>query len=457
MMRLFSPVAEFLVSTGMLEFSEWELICVAPSFLSFIEGGHTGTRRTLNLLRNRDFRQLFFADTISQFGSQVSQLALPLVAILALHASTIDVGLLLAAQNAGFVVSLPAGAWVDRMRCRPVMITSDIACAIALGSIPAAWWAGTLTIFQLYLCSLIAGVGTVFFNVAYQSYLPRLLARDQLIEGNAQLEVVRNISLVSGPTAAGGIISAVGAPFSVAVDAASFICSALFVTRIHHREAKADRPKSRLSREIAEGVQLVLGNRSLRGIAISSGTYNLFSSVVLTMLLVLFARDLRMSPAFIGLVFSVTAIGALAGALATRTITHTIGYGPTIWLSLAVTTPFGLLLPLATRGWSLWMAIAGYAIIWFGTTVYNIAQVSFRQALTPVPLLGRMNASIRFLAWGTMLLGNLMGGILGQIIGVRAAIWFGSIGLVTCFLPALFSPLRTTRELPAMIPDVDTA
>lgn len=409
--------------------------------------------RDSSLLRNRDFRQLFYCDSVSQFGTQVSQLALPLVAIIVLHASAFQVGSLSALQFIGaLLIGLPAGAWVDRWRRRRVLIAGDLGRAIAFASVPVAWWSGWLTMAQLYLVAVLVGLCTVFFDVAYQSYLPSLVGREQLAEGNARLEAVRNVSLVGGPSAAGGIVAMIGAPAAIAVDAVSFVLSALFVGRIQMREEQVARPVTRLRREIADGLRFVFANASLRSILVGSSVYNLFGGMVSAMVIVLMARDLGMSPAFIGLAFSITAVGALLGALVMRPIAARFGYGPTVWLALAVTGPFGLLLPLADRGWRLWIAVAGYSVVWFGTTVYNIAQLSLRQALTPGPMLGRMNASIRSLVIGMTPLGNVVGGGLAQTFGVRTALWVGSIGVATSFLPAFLSPLRSTRDLPEVAP-----
>ncbi|MCW2641805.1 MAG: major facilitator transporter [Dactylosporangium sp.] len=404
----------------------------------------------LGLLRHYDFRQLFVADTISQLGTQVSILALPLVAVLALHAGPFEVGLLAACETAAFLlVGLPAGAWVDRMRRRNVLIVGDLGRAVVLGSVPVAWWLDVLTMPQLYAVGLLAGVFTVFFDVAYQSYLPHLVGRDNLVEGNAKLEAVRGVNQIAGPTAAGLVIQWLTAPVAVAVDAVSFVGSALFVGLIRKREPKpARKPDAHLGREIGEGLRFVLGNRLLRSIAMCTGSSNLFSNISGAMLIVLFARDLRLSPGTIGLFFSFGAMGGLAGALVATRVAARIGQGPAIWIPIAVAGPFQLLVPIAQRGWLLWAAAFGYLVYGVAVVVYNITQVSFRQGLTPERLLGRMNATMRFLVWGTVPIGGLIGGVLGKYLGVREALWVAAIGGMFTFLPVFLSPLRTMRELP---------
>jgi MFS family permease len=417
----------------------------APGFL----------RRRLGLLSQHDFRQLYFADTISQLGTQVSLLALPLVAVLALHASTLEVGALSACETAAFLlVGLPAGAWVDRTRRRAVLIAGDLGRAVLLGSIPLAWWAHWLTVEQLFVVALLAGVCTVFFDVAYQSYLPHLVGRENLVEGNAKLESVRAVNQIGGPAAAGLIIQALTAPFAVAVDAVSYLGSALFVTGIRRREPQPERkPDAHLGREIMEGLRFVLGNRMLRSIAACTGSSNLFSSIGSAMLVVLLARVLGLPPWQIGLVSSVPAVGGLLGAFTATRVSRWLGQGPAIWISAAFCAPFALLMPMAQRGILLWLAAIGSGIWWYGVVVYNVAQVSFRQRLCPERLLGRMNATMRFLVWGTMPVGGLIGGVLGEALGVRPAMWIGAIGGLFSFLPVFLSPMRTMRELPAHEPD----
>lgn len=405
----------------------------------------------LGLLREHDFRQLFLADTISQLGTQVSILALPLVAVLALHAGAFQVGLLTACETAAFLfVGLPAGAWVDRMRRRNVLVTGDVGRAIVLGSVPVTWALGVLTLPQLYAVALINGVLTVFFDVAYQSFLPHLVGRDHLVEGNAKLEAVRGVNQIAGPTVAGLVIQWLTAPVAVAVDAASFAGSALFIGLIRRREPRPARgPDAHLGREIAEGLRFVLGNRLLRAIAMCTGSANLFSTISWSMVMVLLARDLRLPPGTIGLFFSFGAVGGLIGALTATRLAARIGQGPAIWLPIAVGGLFGLLVPMAQRGWMLWAAAVGMLVSGFGAVVYNVTQVSFRQRLTPERLLGRMNATMRFLVWGTMPLGGFLGGVLGRYLGVRPALWVAAVGAMFAFVPVLGSPLRTMRQLPA--------
>lgn len=404
----------------------------------------------LGLLRDHDFRQLFIADTFSQIGSQVTVIALPLVAVVTLDAPEFQVGLLVAFETAAFfLVGLPAGAWVDRLRRRNVLMCGDVGRALLLASVPLAWWAGALTIWQLYLVALLTGVLTVFFDVAYQSYLPHLVGREHLVEGNSKLEIVRSGTQVGGPALGGAVVQWLTAPVAVMVDAVTFAVSAAFVGLIRKREPRPERaPDRHLGREIAEGLRFVLGNRLLRAIAACTGSFNLFFSIAGAMTVVFLVREIGLTPGQIGLFFSVGAIGGLGGVMLVGPVVRRLGQGPAIWVSTAVTAPFALLLPLAEPGWRVWLAAAGGAVIGVGVVIYNVTQVSFRQGLTPERLLGRMNATMRFLVWGTMPLGGLIGGILGELLGARTTIWIGAIGGCLAFLPVFLSPLRTMRELP---------
>jgi MFS family permease len=410
------------------------------------------TSARFGVLRNSDFRRLFVADAISQMGTQVTLLALPLVAVLALKAPPFQVGVLAAAETAAFLlVGLPAGAWVDRMRRRNVLIVGDLGRALLLASIPVAWWTGVLTMPQLFVVALFAGVLTVFFDVAYQSYLPHLVGKEHLVDGNAKLQVVQSVSVLGGPTVSGVLIQLLTAPVAIAVDAVSFLGSALFVGLIRKREDRPERrPDAHLGREIGEGLRFVFGNRILRAIAGCTGTFNLGTSIAYPMLIVYLARNLHLAPGLIGVFFSLSGAGALVGAFVTTPVARWLGQGPTIWLSTLVGGLAHMLIPLAANDWRFWLAAGAGAVAGLTTVVYNVTQVSFRQGVTPDHLLGRMNATMRFIVWGTMPLGGLVGGVLASLrgVGVYATIWVGFIVTLVSFLFVYLSPLRRMRELP---------
>ncbi len=408
------------------------------------------TRRG-GLWHHLDFRRLWIGETVSQFGSMVSGLALPLVAILVVHATTFEVGVLTALESAAFLlIGLPAGAWVDRMRFRAVLIVNDVLRALLLGSIPLAQLLGVLTIYQLYVVALVTGICTVFFDVAYQSYLPQLVDRTLLVEGNAKLQASESVSQIAGPSVGGLLIQALTAPYAVLLDAVSFLWSASWVAAIRSRPPKPERkPDRHLGREIAEGVRFVVGSPLLRAIALCTGSSNLFSAMGAAVFYVLLARELGLSPGWIGAIGSTSAIGGLIGSLVASRFAKRVGSGPAIWMSIVAIAPTGFVAPFVHRDFSLGLLAIAQVVTWMGVVVYNITQVSFRQGLCPPELLGRMNATIRFLVWGTMPIGALLGGVLGTVIGVRATLLVVAIGSSLTFLPVYFSPLRRMRELPS--------
>ena len=421
-----------------------------------------------SLLRDPDFVRLWTAETVSQLGTQVSALAIPFVAIEILRASTFEVALLNVVDFLPFLlIGLPAGVWVDRLRRRPVMIAGDIGRAAALATIPLAYLAGVLTVAQLYTVGFVVGILTVFFDIAYQSYLPSVVTRDQLQEGNAKLEISRAGAQVVGPGLAGILIGIVRAPFAVALDALSFLGSALFLFLIrrpepppgpHDREAV---PRPGMRREIAEGLRYVLGHPYLRFIAACTATLNLFGTTSGAVLLVYLVREMGMTADAIGLAFSIGATGALLGALLANRISGRLGVGPTIVVFAALSGP--ALLPLAaapvgTQVAALVGLVAFYAFVGsLSSVVYNVAQVSLRQAITPTRMQGRMNASMRWFVWGTIPIGGVMGGVLGSVLGVRAALIVGVVGETFAVLPVLFSRVRGIREMPAPAEDDEAA
>ena len=412
------------------------------------------------LLRHPDFLRLWSAETVSQLGSQVSLLAIPFVAIEIIGATTFEVALLGVIDMLPFLlIGLPAGVWVDRLRRRPILVAGDLGRAIALATIPVAYALGVLTIAQLYLVGFVVGTLTVFFDVAYQSYLPSLVERDQLTEGNAKLEISRAGAQVVGPGLAGALIGAFRAPFAILLDALSFAASALFILAIHRQEPAPERPvdargqHTGMRREMAEGLRYVLGHRYLRPIALCTGTANLFGTIALSILLVYAVRELRMTAAAVGLAFSIGSLGALLGAFGATRIARVMGVGPTIVAFSSIVGPAWLPLALAPAGTDMAVLVGLLALAGFvggiSAVVYNVNQVSLRQAITPERMQGRMNATMRWIVWGTIPIGGVIGGALGTAIGLRETILVGAIGMTFAFVPVLFSAVRTVRVIPA--------
>jgi len=412
-----------------------------------------------SLFHHPNFLKLWVGDTISQVGTQVSQLAIPLIAILVLQASAFEVALLGTVQFLPFLLfTLPAGAWVDRLQRRPILIIGDLGRAIALASIPIAFALGSLTILQLYVVGFAMGILTVFFDVSYQSYLPSLVDRDQLVEGNAKLQASQSGAQTIGPTLGGYLIGVLTAPFAVVVDAVSYLASALFVFTIRGSEPPippADGPRGSraerlrgFGREIREGIAYVVGHPYLRMIAASTSSSNLFSNVMFGIYFVYVVRVLGLDAVRIGLIGSLGSLGAVAGALTANRIAARIGVGRATVGSIALGGPAGLLVAIAPQGAAEPFLVAALALFGFSGLVYNINQVSFRQAITPERMQGRMNATMRFLVWGTIPIGSLIGGVLATVFGLATTIWISAILGFLPFLFIFFSPMRSLRTMP---------
>jgi MFS family permease len=403
-----------------------------------------------SLWRHRDFMLLWGGETVSHVGTQVSLLALPLVAVTTLAVTPFQMGLLTSAETLAFLlVGLPAGAWLDRMRRRPVMLVADAVRGVLLLSVPLAWWAGVLTFAQLVAVGLLVGLATVFFDVAYQSYLPSLVGRTSLVDGNGKLESTRSLAQIGGPALGGGLVQLLGATTAVVVDSISYFLSAAALGAIRTREPEpepAEHP--RLRSQIAEGLRFVVRHPLLRPITACTGTANFFSGVTVAVEVIFMVRLLGLPAAAIGLLFTAGGIGGVLGAVTTSWWTRRVGQARTIWLVGVLTFPAALLVPLAEPGWRVSLIFISGLFVGYGVVVYNVAQVSFRQAITPDRLLGRMNASVRFLVWGTLPLGGFVGGVLGEWIGIRETLWVAAVGQMLSVAWVIASPLRTMRDLP---------
>jgi MFS family permease len=374
-----------------------------------------------------------------------------------LNASTFEVGLLTSAATAAFaLIALPAGAIVDRRTKRGIMLACDIARALIIGSIPVAWALGVLTLAQLYVVALATGVGTVFFDVSYQSYLPVLLRAEHLIDGNGKLGATQSFAQLAGPGLGGGLVGAVGAANAMTADALSYVVSVASLLGIRIREQpgsahSAADPVARrsLRAEIAEGLQFVVRHPILRKVVACTGTSNLFSTMCQAVEIVFLIRVLHVHPAYTGLLFAIAAVGGVLGGIFAGRLAKWIGSARIIWFSILVLGLPQFLPALAQPGWTVALFPIGFASFWFCAVVYNVAQVSYRQSVTPPQLMGRMNAAVRWIVWGTMPLGGIIGGALGTTIGIRPTLWIGFIGSWAAGFWVYFSPLRHMRDVPS--------
>ena len=405
------------------------------------------------LWRDVDFVLLWAGQTVSEVGSQVSLLALPATAILLLHARPFQVGLLGALQFLAFpTLGLLAGVYVDRVKRRWIMITCDAGRMLALGSVPAAYALGWLSMPLLYGVALVTGVFTVFFEIAYQSYLPALIPRADLIEGNSRLEVSRSLAQVAGPAIAGLLLQFVAAARVILVDAASFAVSVVSLVAIRRPEP-APAPRTASGRigfwvEMWEGIRVVLGNSTLWKIAGCTGTTNLGTNIVFAVYLIFAFRHLHLSPSIVGFIFAAGAVGGLLGAVSAGPLARRFGLGSTLMLGISGDLTL-FLVPLAQFGLAAPLLFASFLVMSFGGTVYNVNQVSLRQAITPDHVQGRMNATMRTIVWGTIPIGSFLGGALGDQIGVVPTLIVGAAVAGTAGVWILAGPIRL-REQPVV-------
>jgi Na+/melibiose symporter-like transporter len=410
-----------------------------------------------SLWRHRDFLLLWGGQSISEVGSSVTSLALPLTAVIVLKATVFQVGLLTAATYASFaLIALPAGAIVDRIAKRRLLLVCDAARMIIIGSVPVAAAAGALTLGQLYVVALLAGVCTVFFDVAYQSYLPSLIPMAQLNDGNGKLGASQAFAQAAGPSLGGALVGLIGAARTMSADAFSYLVSVSSLLLIRsradgpaaHAGARDGHILSGLRKDIAEGLQFVIRHPILRKVVACTGTSNFWSGASSAVMTIFMVRVLHLHPAVIGLLYAVGAIGGVVGGMFTGRFAGWIGSARIVWVSSLLFIPFQALIPLAEPGWRVVLVAVGQIGLSFCVVLYNVAQLSYRQAITPLSLLGRMNAAVRWIVWGTLPLGGLAGGALGTAIGIRPTLWCAAAGTGAAAVFVVFSPLRAMRDFP---------
>ena len=409
------------------------------------------------LWRQPEFWRLWVAQTVSGLGSQVTLLALPLTAILVLDATPGQVGLLTTLGFApSLIFGLPAGVWTDRVRRRPILVASDVLGAALVVSVPIATFVSVLRIEQLYVVAFIAGTLLVFSSVASSAYLPGLVGREHVGEANASLFTSASAVRVAGPGLAGMLVQLLTAPIALLLDGVSFVVSAACLLLIRRPEL-APKPAVRRSvrGEIHAGLYLVLRGRLLRPLALSVCTYNFFAAIFVTVSTLFMVRELRLEPAIIGIIMASGGGGAVLGGLASRPLARRLGIGPTIVGGSAGLAIAHFALPLSTGPWSIIvpLLIAANVVSGVGELVGAVNRQSLIQHLAPDDALGRVVASQRFMILAAVPFGALLGGALGEAIGLRATLWIGAAGTCTGMLILLASPIRTLRDLPAPTPD----
>ncbi len=410
----------------------------------------------MKLLANRDFLRLWAAETVSVFGSQITLLALPLAAVLTLHAGSFQMGLLSAAGMLPWLLfALPAGVWIDRRpRRRRILIATDLGRAAVLLTVPLAAAFDLLSFAQLAIVAFAAGTLTLFFALAWVSYLPTLVPREQLVDANSKLMTSTSAAQIAGPSFAGALVGIATAPFAILVDAVSFLFSAAFLARIRTPEQERPIEAARPWRhDLAVGLRFVAHDGLQRSIAGSAATLNFFGSAQLAIVVLYASAELGLSPGLIGLAFAAGSVGALIGALLAPRVTARLGPGRAI-LWATVFFPVALaILPLASPGQPRLVSAAIVATAEFvggiGVMVFDVNTAGLRQALTPPELMGRSAGAMSFLTQSAKPLGSLFGGTLGAVVGLHATLWIAAVGGLLVIPWTVFSPLRSREPLPA--------
>jgi MFS family permease len=460
----------------------------------------TTARRSL--FRHPNFVRLWTAATVSLFGTQVSQIAIPFIAAVLLNASAGEVGLLTTIEFLPFLLfTLPAGVWVDRFPKQRILVIGDVGRAITLVSIPIAFAFNGLTIWQLYVVGFVNGLMTVFFDVADQSYLPTILDRGDLVEGNSKLQVSQSSAQILGQPLGGGIVAILHAPVAVLVDAVSYLGSAALILSIRVKArgtapavggggprgavlateaddiapaapggasvaieaaaaeasltsgAGALEAPAGIRRQIMDGLNYIVRHEYLGNIAATTALSNLFGNMGFAIFPVFAYKTLELTPAAVGTIGGLGGAGVLVAALIASRVQARFGVGRTIVLSAAAYGPIGLLLPLSTPETAFWLLSVSFFLAGLNNVMYNIGQISLRQAITPEHFLGRMNATMRFIVWGTIPIGSLIGAGLAEIVGVRTTILVSAVLACGAFLPVLFSKVRTIQTIPTDVPE----
>jgi MFS family permease len=403
-----------------------------------------------NLRKHRDFARLWGGETVEWLSDSITSLAVPTIAILIFNAGPLEMGLLSALGNVGYpVLGLFAGVMVDRWRRRPVLVWANIVQVAALGSIPAAFFFGMLSLYQLFIVTLVMSVTTVFFSVAYTAYLPTLIGREDLVEGNSKLETSSSAAAVVGPPIAGGLIQIVGAATSIALDALGTLLAAIAIFSIKKPEPPpSPTTQPRFWSEIKDGVRVVVETPTLRNLAASTSILNIGNSMFIAVFYLFIYDQLKMSPGVAGITLGVGSVGVVVGAVTAPKLLKLMGLGSALTAALMI-NGLGL---LAVQASMYGPAAVLLAPLWLfaniGLPIYNINQVSFRQILVANRLQGRMNATMRTFGYGAATLGALIGGIIGAQYGILTTMTMGGLIAILAALVTRFGPVGRLHEMP---------
>jgi MFS family permease len=408
-------------------------------------------RRRGHLWSNREFMKLWGAQTVSLLGDQVSMLAFPLIAVLSLHASAFDTGVLTAAVWTPNLAAPLVGAWVDRhLHRREMMVAADLGRAVLVASIPVAAAFGVLTLWQLFAVAFAMGALSVLFDLAEGSYFMALVPTEHVLEAQAKISMSRSIADIGGPGLAGLLVQLLTAPFAVLADAASFVGSAAFIRRIRAKDLPVEHQPDGTWSRIREGFRYTFGNPILRASLGCAATLNFFNLMLFAIVILYATRTLGLSPGLIGLALSVAAVGALVGALVSERAGRTLGVGPAILIGSIVFPAASVLVPLAhgSHAVAVPVLIASEFLAGIGVMLFDVNIGGLMLVVTPQRLRARARGAFRSINYGVRPIGALVGGALGSLIGLRPTLYIAALGGSTAFLWLLFSPVRNIRELP---------
>lgn len=414
------------------------------------------SQRFQGLWRHSDFLKLWSGQSISVFGSLVGRIALPMLIVLVLNATPMQAALVRSLEVApGLVVGLFAGVWVDRLRRRPIMIWVDLGRAVLLGIVPLLYLLGRLSMGYVYGIAFLVSILTILFDVSYESYLPTLVPPADLVEANSKMGATASIAEITGFGLAGMLVQFMTAPVTILIDAVSFVVSALSLGSIRTPEPPPPAPEARESlwAEAREGVRVLFGEPILRALAIADGVNNLFGNIIGVVIMLFVLRDLHLSPGLSGVIFALGGISSLVGALLAGPALRRFGLGATLIGSTVLTIIGTAFMPMAMGPmWLVVLMLCVQQLLGDGAaTIYIIHAASLRQAVTPNRVMGRVSATLRVGDWGFQLVGTLLGGVLGETIGLRGALVVAVAGKLLSLLWLWFSPVRSMQEQPEPI------
>lgn len=409
-----------------------------------------------SLWRNRPYMALLTGETVQGFGVEIAQVAIPIIAVTYLVASEFEMGLLAAAEGLAFLVlSLPVGAWVDRLSRRAVMMWANATRALVMAAVPVLWFTGVLEIHWLMVGALVMSAAAVFFDMAYMSIVPTLVHRDQLDVANSRLQTTAEAARAAGPGLGGLLARVIAPPLLPLAATLGYLASAFSIWRI-----PADQKPQRLSdaslvKEMKEGLRFVFHHPFIRPLVISTAVSNLFGNIAFAMFPILLLRELELDPAIYGLVLTAGSLGGIVGALSAPWFIRRFGEGhavPVTYLAASI-PPF---LMVAAFYLPRELAIVSVALAGFtglaGIVAFNVTQVSMRQRQCPERLLGRMTASIRFVIWGVAPIGALLSGLVATHWGLSTAFWIGAVGELLGVFFLILSPLWRMGVVPVVEP-----